>query len=262
MRPGVRPSAGHGGKRSNAWGTARRCVSYPRRMRKRPRSGTIGPCSARIACWAEWSTWRSRGASACCLVLLILDESERLSTLLVVLGLVLGLVQGAARRWRRTRPEAVMAVAVVGGLGTLLLAPDTVLPVAGFFAMWSLAVARPPRVSLLGLLALEALAAVNLLIATVEDPLGNTGFAMAGGRRYLGARRGCAQPARRHPRGGASRRGRGAGPHRPRAARRDRAQRLDDRRAGRRRRRRLRQPARPGTRGAALDRARRAGCAR
>ena len=47
--------------------------------------------------------------------------------------------------------------------------------------MWSLAVARPRRVSLLGLLALEAIAAVNLLTATVEDPVADTGFAMAVG---------------------------------------------------------------------------------
>ena len=116
------------------------------------------------------------------LVLIVLDEdSEGLSFPLVILGVVLGIVQGAALRWRRRHPEPVMAVAVVGGLGTLLLAPETVLPIAGLFAMWSLAVSRPPRVSLLGLLALEALAAVNLLIATVEDPLGDTGFAMAVG---------------------------------------------------------------------------------
>jgi signal transduction histidine kinase len=115
------------------------------------------------------------------LALLVLDESERLSTPLVILGVVLGLVQGAALRWRRSRPEAVMGVAVVGGLGTLLLAPETILPIAGYFAMWSLAFARPPRVSLLGLLALEALAAVNLVIADVDDPLGDTGFAMAAG---------------------------------------------------------------------------------
>jgi signal transduction histidine kinase len=113
------------------------------------------------------------------LALVVLDEgSEGLSTPLVILGVVLGGVQGAALRWRRERPEAVMAVTLAGGLGTLLLAPETVLPIAGYFAMWSLAVARPPRVSLPGLVALEAVAAVNLLIATVEDPLGDTGFAM------------------------------------------------------------------------------------
>jgi signal transduction histidine kinase len=115
------------------------------------------------------------------LVLIVLEESERLSSPLVVLGVILGIVQGAALRWRRRRPEPVMAVAVAGGLGTLLLAPETVLPIAGYFAMWSLAVARPRRVSLLGLAGLEAVAASNLLIATVEDPLGDTGFAMAVG---------------------------------------------------------------------------------
>jgi hypothetical protein len=115
------------------------------------------------------------------LVLIVLDESERLSTSLVILGVVLGIVQGAALHWRRRRPEPVMAVTLAGGLGTLLLAPETVLPIAGYFAMWSLAVARPRRVSLPGLLALEAVAASNLLIATVDDPLGDTGFAMAVG---------------------------------------------------------------------------------
>jgi signal transduction histidine kinase len=116
------------------------------------------------------------------LVLLPLDESsEGLAPAATVAGVALGAVQGLALRWRRQRPEAVMAVAVVGGLGTLLVAPETVLPIAGFFAMWSLARARPPRVSLLGLLALEALAATNLLIADVRDPVGDTGFAMAVG---------------------------------------------------------------------------------
>ena len=115
------------------------------------------------------------------LVLIVLDESERLSSPLVILGVLLGVVQGAALRWRRRLPEPVMAVAVAGGLGTLLLAPETILPVSGYFAMWSLAIARPRRVSLLGLLALEAIAAVNLLTATVEDPVADTGFAMAVG---------------------------------------------------------------------------------
>ena len=115
------------------------------------------------------------------LALLVLEESERLSAPLVILGVVLGVVQGAALHWRRRRPEPVMAVSLAGGLGTLLLAPETVLPIAGYFAMWSLAIARPRRVSLPGLVALEAVAASNLLIATVDDPIGDTGFAMAVG---------------------------------------------------------------------------------
>jgi hypothetical protein len=48
------------------------------------------------------------------LVLIVLEESERLSSALVVLGVILGVVQGAALRWRRRRPEPVMAVAVAG----------------------------------------------------------------------------------------------------------------------------------------------------
>jgi signal transduction histidine kinase len=116
------------------------------------------------------------------LFLVVLDESsEGLAFPLVILGAVLAAVQGAALRWRRERPEQVMAVTLIGGFGTLLLAPETVLPVAGYFAIWSLARARPPRVSLLGLVGLEVVAASNLLIATVDDPVGDTVFAWAVG---------------------------------------------------------------------------------
>jgi signal transduction histidine kinase len=113
------------------------------------------------------------------LVLVVVDEgSEGLSSSLVILGIVLGVAQGAALHWRRSHPEPVMAVALVGGLGTLLLAPETVVPFAGLFAIGSLAAARRPRVSLLWLLALEALIAVNLAVADVDDPPGDTLFTM------------------------------------------------------------------------------------
>jgi signal transduction histidine kinase len=116
------------------------------------------------------------------LFLVVLDESsEGLAFPLVILGAVLAAVQGAALRWRRERPEQVMAITLIGGLGTLLLAPETVLPVAGYFAIWSLALGRPPRVSLLGLVGLEVVAASNLFIATVDDPVGDTVFAWAVG---------------------------------------------------------------------------------
>jgi signal transduction histidine kinase len=152
-------------------------------MRGRPRSGTIDPMrSSARRVLARAADIAIPWLVGLFLALVVVDESsEGLAAPLVILGVVLGVVQGAALRWRHTRPEAVMAVAVVGGLGTLLLAPETVLPVAGYFAMWSLAVARPPRVSLLGLLALEALAALNLLIADVDDPVADTGFAMVVG---------------------------------------------------------------------------------
>jgi signal transduction histidine kinase len=87
----------------------------------------------------------------------------------IVVGLAAAVAQGVAMRWRRTQPERVMAVAIVGGLATLLLAPQTVLPVAGMVAIFSLAANRPPRVSLVGLAGLLALSATNFFQATSED---------------------------------------------------------------------------------------------
>jgi signal transduction histidine kinase len=97
---------------------------------------------------------------------------------LVLLGLALAVAQGAALHWRRRYPERVMAVALAGGLGVWLLAPDVVLPVAGLFAIASLAAVRPLRVSLVGLAALIALCATNFFTATVEDTVFTMGLAV------------------------------------------------------------------------------------
>jgi len=91
------------------------------------------------------------------------------------IGMALAVVQGAALRWRRERPELVMAVVLASGFGFQLIVPEVVLPIAGLFAIGSLAAARPPRVSLLGLAALVGLAAMNFFTTTVDD----TVFAMA-----------------------------------------------------------------------------------
>ena len=97
---------------------------------------------------------------------------------LVLVGLALAVAQGAALHWRRRYPEWVMAVALAGGFGIWLLAPDVVLPVAGLFAVGSLAAARPPRVSLVGLVALIALSATNFFTATAEDTVFTMGLAV------------------------------------------------------------------------------------
>ena len=90
-------------------------------------------------------------------------------------ALLLAVVQGAALHWRRERPELVMAVVLASGLGYQLIVPEIVLPIAGFFAIGSLAAARPPRVSLIGLAGLLGLTAMNFFTALVEDAV----FAMA-----------------------------------------------------------------------------------
>ncbi|MCP9487953.1 MAG: sensor histidine kinase [Gaiellaceae bacterium MAG52_C11] len=94
---------------------------------------------------------------------------------LKLLGIALALIQAIALWWRRVQPGRVFMVALVGGLGIQLVAPDGVIPYAGVFALGSLAAARPPRVSLPALAALLALAALSLLTVSSEDGL----FALA-----------------------------------------------------------------------------------
>ena len=162
----------------------------------------------------------------------------------VSLGVALAVIQGAALHWRRGRPELVMAVTLVAATAFFALAPDTVIPFAPLFAVHSLAATRPPRVSLPGLVGLEALCALNFLTTSVGDTTFT--MALAVGAWALG------EAARNRrvaiARGGAARGRRGAGADRARAARRDRAQRVGDGRAGRGRRRRLRRAPRPGAR--------------
>jgi signal transduction histidine kinase len=99
-------------------------------------------------------------------------------------AMALAVVQGAALHWRRKRPELVMAIVLASGLGYQLIVPEVVIPIAGFFAIGSLAAARPPSVSLVGLAALMGLTATNFFTTTVEDSV----FAMAlvGGSWALG----------------------------------------------------------------------------
>ena len=113
------------------------------------------------------------------LILVALDVGRREDGPgLVLLGMALAVAQGAALHWRRRYPERVMSVALAGGFGTWLLAPDVVLPVAGLFAIASLAAARPLRVSLVALAALIALSAANFFTATVEDTVFTMGLAV------------------------------------------------------------------------------------
>jgi RsiW-degrading membrane proteinase PrsW (M82 family) len=93
------------------------------------------------------------------LVLVALDpEAHDLPEGLQLLAILFAVVQGVALWWRRRRPEPVTAVVLAAGLGYHLVMPSITLPIAGYFAVGSLAAARPPRVSLVGLAGLEALA--------------------------------------------------------------------------------------------------------
>jgi signal transduction histidine kinase len=99
-------------------------------------------------------------------------------------AMVLAVVQGAALRWRRERPELVTGVVLASGLAFQLIVPEVVIPIAGLFAIGSLAAARPPRVSLVGLAALLGLTAANFFTTTAEDTVFT--MAVAGGSWALG----------------------------------------------------------------------------
>jgi signal transduction histidine kinase len=99
-------------------------------------------------------------------------------------AMVLAVVQGAALHWRRKRPELVTGVVLASGIAFQLIVPEVVIPIAGFFAIGSLAAARPPRVSLVGLAALLGLSAMNFFTTTVEDTV--FAMALAGGSWALG----------------------------------------------------------------------------
>jgi signal transduction histidine kinase len=88
-----------------------------------------------------------------------------------IAGWLLAIGQGAALHWRRSHPEQVMAAALAGSLGFWLLAPEVVVPFAGLFAIFSLAAARSFRVTLIGLVALLAVAALNFFTTTAEDSI-------------------------------------------------------------------------------------------
>ena len=91
--------------------------------------------------------------------------------LALIAAVVLGALQGLLLLWRRQRPELVMALVLITGLPYHLLVTELVIPIAGLVAMWTLALNRPPRVSLIGLAGLLALSSTNLPYWPLEDTL-------------------------------------------------------------------------------------------
>jgi signal transduction histidine kinase len=113
------------------------------------------------------------------LVLVVFDEENGHDpTGVVLLGLAIALVQAVALRWRRRQPERVTAIVLVTGVGFQLLYPTVVVPIPGLFAVASLAGARPPRASLVGLAALIGLVAMNFFTTSVEDTVFTMGLSV------------------------------------------------------------------------------------
>jgi signal transduction histidine kinase len=94
-------------------------------------------------------------------------------------SLALTVALGVALIWRHERPELVTGAVLAVSLGAHLLVPEVVVPVGGMVAVWALARARPPRVSLLGLAGLVALSAINLVTTTLDDTLFTIGVSVA-----------------------------------------------------------------------------------
>ena len=99
----------------------------------------------------------------------IVDETTGLTETQRILGMLAGVVQGAALWWRRSHPQIVTAIALVGGYVIWSLAPDGILPFAGLVAVFTLAATRVPRISLIGLAGLVALTSLNYDTATNEE---------------------------------------------------------------------------------------------
>lgn len=111
------------------------------------------------------------------LVMVAVDETGRSPAPVVAAATALAVAQGVLLHWRRRRPERVAAAVLVANLAFQILIPGIVVPFAGLFAIGSLAAARPPRVSLLGLGGLVVTAsAVNAVTAATEDTIFTVGL--------------------------------------------------------------------------------------
>ncbi|HMG41517.1 MAG TPA: sensor histidine kinase [Acidimicrobiales bacterium] len=86
-----------------------------------------------------------------------------------IAGVLLAAVMGGALAWRSQRPELVAAVVLAATVPYHLLVPELVIPFAGLAAIWSLTLARPPNVSLVGLAGLLAVSSINVFSTHAEE---------------------------------------------------------------------------------------------
>jgi signal transduction histidine kinase len=84
-------------------------------------------------------------------------------------GVALSVLMGVALTQRAQRPELVTGVVLAATVPYTLLVPALVIPLAGMAAVWSLTLARPPSVSLVGLAGLVAVAAVNVVTTHIDE---------------------------------------------------------------------------------------------
>jgi LPXTG-motif cell wall-anchored protein len=117
------------------------------------------------------------GAALWCVLVSLGAGEETENGALVLVGIVGGVAVALLLRRRREHPEWVTAIALAVSVPYLLFDTESVLPVAGIFAVGSLAATRPQRVSLVGLAALIVVSSTSFFVAEFGDAL----FAMAVG---------------------------------------------------------------------------------
>jgi signal transduction histidine kinase len=86
-------------------------------------------------------------------------------------AVVLAAASGAVLHWRRANPVAVLIVSLVLAVPYHLLVPEAVIPIAAMVSIWALTLARPPRVSLVGLAGLLAVCSLNFAATSLDDAL-------------------------------------------------------------------------------------------
>ena len=88
-----------------------------------------------------------------------------------IAAIVLAVVSAVALWWRRCRPELVTAITIAAGIPYQLIVPEIGIPFAALVALWSLTLARPPRVSLIGLAGVLGLVGLSFFTVRVDDAL-------------------------------------------------------------------------------------------
>lgn len=98
---------------------------------------------------------------------LLADESAARN----IVAMSLAVASGVVLHWRRINPPAVLIASLAVAVPYHLLVTEAVIPIPAMVALWSVTLARPPRVSLLGLAGLLAVCSLNFATASLDDSL-------------------------------------------------------------------------------------------
>ena len=108
------------------------------------------------------------GAWMALIALDLLDEKSPARSLAAV---AIAAASGAVLHWRRTNPPVALIASLVLAVPYHLLVPQAVIPIPAMVALWALTLARPPRVSLIGLAGLLTVCSLNFVTASLDDSL-------------------------------------------------------------------------------------------